>query len=445
MTPALRDARPTEQSEVSSSLGLLPSSLSQALARRRELRLLWVGAVLLALLMLWSALAPLDKIVRAQGRIIAAGRAQVVQHLEGGIVQAIMVREGQKVTAGQILMQLSDINANSTLQQGQSRLLALKAQQSRLQAEAQGGSPQFAADIPAALRSLEQRAFEERRARMGSEQSALQQLVAQRSAELREAQARTQSLSSELQLARQQTIMMENLQKKGAASQMEMLDAQGRSERLNTQYRDVVNSLPRLLSAQAETNARLNEANSRFRAEARTELSQVSAEIARFEASVGADTDRVSRTEVRAPTAGFVNRLYFNTLGGVIKAGEPVLEITPSEGPLAVEARVRPDDRAALRIGLPTRVMLGAYDYTVYGALDGEVTEVSSDTLPDEQGQRYYRVVVQTAPAKGALSSEIILPGMTASADVVVGQRSVLSYLLSPFLRFSARALSESR
>lgn len=424
---------------------LLPSTLQQALARERGLRLLWVVCVLLLGLGVWSALAPLDKIVRAQGRIIAAGRAQVVQHLEGGIVQEILVREGQKVQAGQTLMRLSDINANSSLLQGQSRLLALKAQQARLQAEAQGGTPQFGPDIPGELRALEQKAFEERRARVGAEQSALQQQVAQRSAELREAQARTQSLSGELQLARQQAALMESLHKKGAASQMELLDAQGRSERLNTQYRDVVNSLPRLLSAQAENNARLNEAFSRFRAEARTELSQVTAEIQRFEAAVGADSDRVNRTEVRAPTAGFVNRLYFNTLGGVVKAGEPVLEITPSEGPLAVEARVRPDDRAALRTGLPTRVMVGAYDYTVYGALDGEVTEVSADTVPDEQGQRYYRVVVQTLPAKGALASEIILPGMTASADVVVGQRSVLSYLLSPLLRFSAHALREPR
>lgn len=424
---------------------LLPATLQEALSRRRQLRLLWCMVALLALLLVWSAWAQMDKIVRAQGRIIAAGRAQVVQHLEGGIVQEILVREGQKVQSGQTLMRLSNINANSTLQQGQGRIQVLKAQQARLQAEAQGGEPKFAADMPPDLRALEQKAFEERRSRMFSEQSALQQQVAQRSAELREAQARTQSLSSELQLARQQTGLMESLQKKGAASQMEMLDAQSRSERLNTQYRDVVNSLPRLLSAQAETNARLNESSSRFRAEARTELSQVSGEIQRFEAAVGADSDRVSRNEVRAPTAGFVNRLYFNTLGGVVKSGEPVLEITPSEGPLAVEARVRPDDRAALRTGLPTRVMIGAYDYTVYGALDGKLTEVSADTVPDEQGQRYYRVVVQAMPATGALADQVILPGMTASADVVVGQRSVLSYLISPLLRFSARALSEPR
>lgn len=424
---------------------LLPATLEQALSRQRELRQLWAVCVLLILLLGWAALAPVDKIVRAHGRIIAAGRAQVVQHLEGGIVQEILVREGQKVIGGQTLMRLSDINASSTLQQGQSRLLSLKAQQTRLQAEALGQSPQFSPDIPPEWRSLEQKVFEERRSRLASEQSALSQQVAQRQAEWREAQARAQSLSAEMQLARQQSSLMEGLNKKGVVSQLEMLEAQGRSERLNTQYRDVVNSLPRLLSAQAETSARMNESVSRFRSEVRAELSQVSSDIERFRAAVGADTDRLSRTDVKAPASGFVNRLYVNTLGGVVKAGEPVLEITPSEGPLAVEARVRPDDRAALRAGLPTRVMVGAYDYTVYGALEGRLIEVSADTLPDESGQRYYRVVVETLPPQGPLALEVLLPGMTASADVVVGQRSVLSYLLSPLLRFGSRALRESR
>lgn len=421
-----------------------PETVGQALSGQRDLRLLWGACCLLLALLLWAAWAPVDKIVRAQGRIIAAGRAQVVQHLEGGIVQDILVREGQKVQSGQTLMRLSDVNANSHLQQGQSSLQALKARQARLQAEAQGlAQPVFDSDTPSDLSSLEQKSFEERRIRITSEQSALQQQIAQRQAELREAQARTQNLSTELQLAKQQEVMLDNLHRKGAASQMELLEAKARSERLNTQYRDVVNALPRLLSAQAETQARMNESLARFRAEARAELSQVSAEINRFKATVSVDTDRVERTEVRAPTAGFVNRLYFNTLGGVIKPGEPVLEITPSEGPVAVEAHVRPDDRASLRPGLPTRVMVGAYDYTVYGALLGQVTEVSADTLPDENGQRYYRLLVQTAPAQGLLAQEVILPGMTASTDVVVGQRSVLSYLLSPLLRFGARALRE--
>jgi adhesin transport system membrane fusion protein len=120
-----------------------------------------------------------------------------------------------------------------------------------------------------------------------------------------------------------------------------------------------------------------------------------------------------------------------------------LLELTPSDGALAVEARVRPDDRASLRPGLPTRVLIGAYDYAVYGALEGKLVEVSADTLPDEHGQRYYRVLIETQSAQGRLAQEVILPGMTARADVVLGQRSVMSYLLSPLLRFKAQALRE--
>jgi adhesin transport system membrane fusion protein len=129
----------------------------------------------------------------------------------------------------------------------------------------------------------------------------------------------------------------------------------------------------------------------------------------------------------------------------VVKPGEVLLEITPSDGPLAVEARVRPDDRAQLRQGLPARVLIGAYDYAVYGALQGRVAEVSADTLVDEQGQRYYRVVIETGVAQGPLASQVILPGMTARADVVAGQRTVLSFVVSPLLRFSQQAFTEAR
>ncbi len=395
-------------------------------------------------LIIWAAWAPIDKIVRAQGRIITASKSQVVQHLEGGIVSEILIHEGQKVQAGQVLMRLSDVNANSNLSQVKSKLQSLKATQARLRAEAQGNSTlQFENDIGITVQMLEKNAFDERQSRIRSEQAALQQQINQRQAELKEAQARSQSLSNELNIAKQQASMIESLVKKGAASQMELLEAQSRTERLNTQFRDVVNTIPRLVSAQAEYAARISESQSRFKADARTELNQITSEINRIGAGIKADSDRVSRTEVKAPSTGFVNRLMFNTIGGVVKPGESVLEITPSEGPLAVEARVRPDDRASLRAGLDTRIMLGAYDYAVYGALQGEVVEVSSDTLPDENGMRYYRMVIETKPAKGPLSQEVILPGMSASADVIVGQRSVLSYLLSPLLRFSSRAMRE--
>lgn len=423
---------------------VIPLTLAHALSADRDQKLLRALLGMFFVLVLWASFAPVDRIVRAEGRIIASGRAQVVQHLEGGIVNEIMVHEGQAVQAGQVLMRLSDVQANSSVKQGQSRVQALKAQQARLTAEAEGlAQPTFSDEIPKELQQSELSVFRERAARATSEQAALRQQISQRQAELVEAHSRSRNLSAELELARKQVSLMDGLVRRGAASQMEQLEAQSRAERLKTSLNDVVNSVPRLQSAIGESTARLNEGVSRFRADARSELSQITADLARVEFAVDGDEDRLTRTEVRAPMAGFINRLYFNTIGGVAKSGEPLLEITPSDGALAVEARVRPDDRASLRPGLPTRVLIGAYDYAVYGALEGKLVEVSADTLPDEHGQRYYRVLIETQSAQGRLAQEVILPGMTARADVVLGQRSVMSYLLSPLLRFKAQALRE--
>jgi len=416
----------------------------QTLSERRDQRYLMVIAALVVMLLVWSSLAPIDKVVRAEGRIIPSTRAQLVQHLEGGIVRDIRVREGQSVKAGDVLMSLSSSQVSTDVQQGRNRVIVLKAQQARLKAEAEGASaPTFPADIPDAQKELERAAFRERSEKIRAEQSALRQQINQRQSDLSEAQNRVKNLATEVDVARKQLAVMEGLYRKGAASQLEWLDAQGRLQRLTTTQDDVSTSVPRLQSAISEQASRLNESSSRFRADARAELAQISAEINRFELNITNDNDRLARNEVRAPLTGFVNKLNFNTLGGVVRPGEVVLEITPSEGPLAVEARVRPNDRANLRPGLPTRVLIGAYDYAIYGALEGQVQEVSADTLTDDKGQRYYRVVIQTGQARGALGDQVILPGMTANADIVAGQRSVLSYVLSPLTRFARQALRE--
>ena len=401
-------------------------------------------ALLLGGAFTWASVAQIDQIVRAEGRIIAAGRAQIVQHLEGGIVQQILVREGQVVAAGDVLMRLSAVQANTTVQQGRNRLFAMQAQQARLNAEAQGlPSPQFDNAIPVELRQESMDAFRERLSRHRAERMVIAQQHSQRKAELTEARQRILSTQTELDLAKRQSSLMDGLFKKGAASQMEYLDAQSRTQKLLSTISDLQSSMPRLEAGIAELQARLNEFESRFRAEARTELTQVSAEIAKISLAVDGDADRLDRTEVRAPASGYINRMHFNTMGGVVKPGEALLEITPSEGPVAVEARVRPNDRASLRAGLTTHVKIGAYDYAVYGALAGQLVEVSADTLPDEAGQRYYRVLIQTDAPTSRMADVALLPGMTASADVVLGQRSVLTYLISPLLRFKNRAFSE--
>lgn len=415
-----------------------------SLEERRDQKILrWMALGLLALFV-WALFAPIDRIVRAEGRVIAAGRAQTIQHLEGGIVQEILVREGQSVDAGQVLMRLSNVQANTEVQQGVNNLQSLKARQARLQAEADGaGNITFGDDVDSVQRELERSTFRERADRMRSEQAALRQQVLQRQAEMSESNSRARNLAGEQELARKQSALLDGLVKKGAASQLELLEAQGRTERLTSAYSEALASIPRLQAAIGEGSSRLAESSAKFRADARAELSQINTEIQRMNLAVSGTSDKLARTEVTASVSGFINRLNFNTIGGVIKAGEPLMEITPNKGPLSVEARVRPDDRASLRPGLPTRVMIGAYDYAVFGALEGKLTEVSSDTVPDENGVRSYRVVIEAGAAKGLLAKEVILPGMTARADVVLGQRTVMSYLLSPVMRFFTQTMRE--
>ena len=251
----------------------------RALTPDQRLLVTLLGLVVAGLL--WAMLMSVDRIVRAEGRIIAAGRSQVVQHLEGGIVNEIHVREGQMVKAGDVLMKFSTAQANSTFLQGQSQLEVLQARRARLEAEDKDLlQPKFDASVSEAIAQQERNLMNVRLSHLQSERSVLSQQIEQRQAELSEARTRAASLSQELALAKRQSGLMEGLFQKGAASQMEMLEAQGRTQRLNTQHNDVAGSIPRLQSAVLETQARLNELVSRHKSEVRNELNEVTASLA---------------------------------------------------------------------------------------------------------------------------------------------------------------------
>jgi adhesin transport system membrane fusion protein len=402
-----------------------------------------VVAATAVLALLWASLMSIDVVVRAEGRVVPAGKAQIVQHLEGGIVSAILVHEGESVSAGQPLMELSDVRAKSDLGQERTQLSALLGKEARLNAESQGlEAITFPETLKEeAVRRAESATFRARQARTREEAAVLRSQSEQKRGEIRETDTRRLNLGQELDVARRQLSVLEGLRAKGAASQFELLDAQSRVQRLVSQSREAEASLPRLRAALAETEARAQETSARFRSEAATELAQVRAEIEKLRYGINAGTDRLARSTVTAPMAGYVNRLNVNTVGGVVRPGDPILEITPADSGIAMEGKVQPNDRASLREGLPARVRIGAYDYAMYGVLEGEVKEVSADTLADEHGERYYRVRVEAA-AKPDLHP---VPGMTAQTDVVVGRRTIVSYLLSPLLRFRDSAFRDPR
>lgn len=396
--------------------------------------------------LLWAGLARIDVIVRTEGRIIPAGKSQLIQHLEGGIVRHILVQEGEVVRSGQPLMELSDVQARSTLGQEQSRQSSLRGREARLLAEMSGaGGIVFPDDLnDAEVRRAETEAWRLRRARVAEEVRVLRDQGAQKRGEAAESGARRQNLIAELEVARRQYQVIEGLRRNGAASELEALEAQSRVQRLGTQIAEAEAAVPRLRAAQSEVESRVGETLARFRAEVSAELTQVRADLEKSSLEVGSNEDRLNRNVVRAPVSGSVNRLVVNTLGGVVRPGETLLEITPDDQRIVLETRARPNDRANLRRGLPARVRIGAYDYATYGAMDGEVTEVSADTLSDEREGRYYRVRIEAEPIGSRPPGEMI-PGMTASADIVVGKRTVLSYLLSPLLKFRDGAFRDPR
>jgi len=399
------------------------------------------------LALLWSALASLDVIVRTEGRVIPAGRSQIIQHLEGGIVRAVLVQEGQAVQAGQTLVELSDIQARSSLGQDRTKVAALRGREARLLAELNGlDAIVFPADLtdPDVLRA-ESDAWRARHARLGEEVRVLRNQGAQKRGEIDESISRRKNLLAEQEVAQEQLRMIEGLKRKGAASEMEVLDNRSRLQRIGSQIAEAEAAIPRLRAAQAEAESRVSEVLARFRADASSELTQVRADLEKSGLELGASADRLERNRVRAPVSGFINRLAVTTVGGVVRPGEVLMEITPDDQRVVIETRARPNDRANLHRGLPARVRIGAYDYATFGALDGEVTEVSADTLADDKEGRYYRVRIEAAATPGSRQPGAVLPGMTASGDIVVGKRTVMSYLLSPLLKFRDSAFRDPR
>lgn len=391
--------------------------------------------------LLWAGFAKVDVIVRTEGQIIPAGKSQLVQHLEGGIVRKILVQEGQVVVAGQPLMELADAQTRSNLGQEQSRLDALRGREARLLAELNGYNtiafPKKLSD-PNVIR-VETAAWQARRAQLAEEVQVLQSQAMQKKNEVTETSSKRLNLIEELNLAKKQHQVIDGLSKNNAASELEVLDTQTRIQRLKSQIAEATNAYPRLQAAQSEAESRVKEAIARFRAEASSALTQVREELEKSSHEIGTNVDRQDRNIVRTPVAGLINKLNITTIGAVVRPSEILLEITPSDQRIVIQTRSNPNDRANLRRGLPARVRIGAYDSATYGTFEGHVTEVSADTLTEERGGRYYRVNVEVDVStlmSRVRQPGVLVPGMAATADISVGKRTILSYILSPLLKF---------
>jgi membrane fusion protein, adhesin transport system len=452
MTTALSPTLPATPADTPHAMALLQAHFDGSLGLQRQLRwpraIAYGGALITAAMVAWMALAQVDRVVHTAGRVVPSGKQQLVQHLEGGIVSKVFVREGDRVEKGQSLIAVSDLLANSSLGEKRARLEGLSARAARLQAEADGAA-RFVTPAGAGAASPEMRnqsdAFDARTSRLQQSLRVIEEQQAQKRQEANEQDARRKGLAAELDVARQQLNLVQTMLAKNAASQLELLDARARVERLGTQIREAETAIPRLQAAAQELQARAGETRAMFRSESRTALADTRVEMQRLQQEIGADHDRVRRTDIVAPVAGVVNKLLFNTVGGVVKPGDTLMELTPVDDVLVVETRVAPAERGALQTGQTAIVKVAAYDFTAFGTLRGLVSEISADSLVDERGERYFRVGVTVDPASLRQFGKPVTPGMTITADAVTGQRTVLQYLLSPIRGMAATALRDPK
>lgn len=423
-------------------------SLGEEIASRTPRILLYAITALVVLIIAWACVAPVDRVVRAAGRLVPASDAQMVQHLEGGIVGAILVKEGDTVAAGQPIILLDTTRFNAERDEGQVRLIGLKAKAARLAAEADGRETfeaphDIGLNEPVFLNELA--GFLAQRERQERTIAVLREQLIQRRAELDELLVKQRGVNSELEVNEQQLKVVEDLFGKKAASQLELLEARGRRQQLQTELRLAYAAEPRTRAAARELEQKIDEATSQFRSDARLKLTEVNVEIARLEKEQMTGNDRVERAVVRAPMAGVINRLFFNTVGGVIKPGDTVVEITPIDAPVLLEAQIAPKDRADLRPGGTALVRISAFDYTSYGILRGIVSDISPDTVVDKEGNRFYRIKVTIEPESLKRFRAELLPGLTATADLVVGERTVMQYIIAPVLHVSSNAFRDGK
>lgn len=403
--------------------------------------------VTLAAFFLWSCFARLDEVATATGEVVPEGQVKTIQHLEGGTVRDIYVHEGDTVHEGQPLVQvdlpLSAVNKDEL----QVRIDALNLARARLLAELDDREPTFPAaeaKRQPALVENERRTWDTRRQNLAASLAVLNEQVRQRALEVQELEAKQRSVTSSLRLQKEKLAMSTNLLKDGLTSRMEHVQLQNEVEALEGQADTLRSSVPRAAAALEEANRRIDEEKLKVRRATQAELTETEVNLARNRETMNQASDQQRRAAIASPIDGIVKNLRLNTIGGVVKPGESLMEIVPVHDRLNIEAKVSPEDRGYVAVGQTSLVKITAYDYTRYGGLEGKVILVAPDTTTGADNHPYYRVVIETEKsALGPNGEYPITPGMTAQVDIHTGQRSVLRYLFTPVLRLRHEAFRE--
>jgi adhesin transport system membrane fusion protein len=375
--------------------------------------LVWSLTVALVALVAWAHQSVIDESTRASGTVIASSRVQVIQAVDGGVLGQLRVREGDRVRKGEVLAVFDETRTRASLRETEAKRSSQSATLARLEAELGDTELQFAPELmkrfPAVIQ-IQQSLYRERRKGLAAE---------------------LQALADVARLARDELAMVERLVASGDASQMELLRA-------------------RRAATEAE-GAAANRRN-KYIQDVSAELARVREDYEQVEQQATQKRQQLANSVVSSPASGIVKNVKFTTLGGVLRAGDELLQVVPVDDQMIVEAKVQPRDIGPIRPGLKATLKFDAYDYTVFGIVDGEVIYVSADTMRDETQRAdtpaatYYRVHIRTTtpgPVTRTGRRIDVLPGMTAQVDIRTGQRTLLAYLLKPVTKTLTEAFKE--
>lgn len=397
---------------------------------------------------IWASIAELDEVTRATGRVVPSKQIQIIQNLEGGIVKQILVRQGDKVKAGDVLVKLDSTQFDADFNRNEEEYLMLISTLVRLRAESQFGELEFEPEFADANQDLvqnERNLFQARRAEFEASLNSLKARLKKSEQETISAEISLVTAKSGEQVAREEVDMLKPLVEKGIEPRLELMRAKQRLTQATGDHQIAVLNINKAQKSVEEINLQVEAARQKFRSDALTRLNEARNKANKLLDALPALSDKVSRTDVIASTDGIINRVLVSTIGGVIKPGMAIVELVPLDDTLLIEAEIQPSDIAFLRPGQLARVKLTAYDYSRYGSLDAYVENISADAIMNDQNISVYIIRIRTT--KNNLSSEDgelpILPGMVAEVDILNGKKTIMRYLMNPVLKLKDNAFRE--
>lgn len=407
-----------------------------------------IALILFVVALAWAYFATLEEVTRGDGRVVPSRQIQVVQAPEPGIVEKIFVREGDVVEEGQPLIEIDDTTFSSQLGEIRQRRWALMARVARLDSEADEkplAFPQELATEAPRLIAEEENVYLDKKARLENELRVLKNQASQREQEYQELLAKQDKLESVIEIMKREVEIKQSLYERRVLPEIEFLQLQRQLTESEGELAITKASVQRALAAKEEARERSGSAVAEFVSEASQQLAESRGELAVIEESLRGAADKVRRTELVSPVKGIINKLNITTIGAVVQPAADLVEIVPLEDTLLIEARIRPKDVAFLHPGQKAQVKITAYDFSVYGGLEGNLERISADTTEDEEGNRFFRVMIRTD--KNYLGSDTeplpIIPGMVASIDILTGEKTVLDYILKPIKKVRDEALRE--